>query len=213
MKTWRTIAAAAAAFALAATIGCNADSANDEKNSAPEPAAQDGGQSETGGTDAPADNPAQADEGGSGGGQGAGQGSEPSVNAGGGSDSGSGDQPVDLPMPIGPAEPQTDAPAGDGGNDADGSMSILPIIEPGTKVEKLPDASGAAEPAGPGLTPPDGNASSQGAGVNPDTTVEHRASIGGSDAVAGAGPSAPANYGDGREPAPVVKAKPAPGPK
>lgn len=208
MKTWRIIAASAAAFALAATIGCNADTANDENNSAPEPVVQDGGQSGTGEPNAPADNPAPAEEGGTGEGQGAGQGTEPSTDAGGGS--GPGDHPVDLPMPV---DPQTDAQApGDGGNDADGSMSILPIIEPVTEVEKTPSASGAAEPAGPGLTPPDGNASSQGAGVDPNTPVEHRASMGGSDSVAGTGPSAPADYNDGREPAPVVQAMPVPRP-
>jgi len=63
MKTWRIITAAATAFALAATIGCNADNSKDQNNNAPEPAVQDEGQAGAGGTNAPADNPSTEDEG------------------------------------------------------------------------------------------------------------------------------------------------------
>lgn len=202
MKIWRIIAAGTAAFALAAIIGCNADSANDENNNGREPALQDEGQSDAGGANAPANEPLPDDEGVAGDGPGA----EPSTDAGGsgGSDS-AGDQPVDLPMPV---DPQTDDPAqGEGGADGDGGVSILPVPEPDAKMEILP---AGPETSGSGSTAPDANFSTQGGG-DPNTAVEHRASIGGSDAVAGTGPSAPADFGDGREPAPVVKAMPAPG--
>lgn len=196
MKTWRIMAAAAASFVLAAIIGCNADTAKDDNNSMPEPAVQDGGQPGIGGSNAP------ADEAGAGGGQGA----EPSTDG----NSGPGDHQIDLPMPVDRADPQTDASApGESGIDGDGSMSIMPITEPAPTTETL---STGAEPAGSGLIPPGGNASSQGAGVDPDTPVEHRASIGGSDSATSSGPGVPPDYSDGREPASVVQAMPAPRP-
>lgn len=208
MKTWRTIAAAIAAFSLAAAIGCSADTGKDEDNHKPEPAVQDERQTGTEGTSAPANEGGSGE--GQGDGQGVGQGADPSTDAVGGS--GPGDHQIDLPMPVDPSEPQTDNRAGvESGNEEDGSMTILPIVEPTTEVEKIPGVGNALpEPVDPGMTPPDGNASNQGGGVDPNTTVEHRASIGGSDSAAGTGASAPADYGDGREPAPVTQAMPVP---
>lgn len=205
MKTWRIITAAATAFALAATIGCNADNSQDQNNSAPEPAVQEEGKPGTGGTNAPADNPLPEDEDGAVDGQGA----EPSTNAG----NGAGDQPVDLPAPVDPSEPQPDDPAaGESGDGGDGTMTILPIIEPAPKTENTPGAVRTLpEPTDPGQTAPDRNASNQGGGVDPDTPVSKRAAVNGSDSAAGTVPGAPADYGDGREPAPALKAMPATG--
>ena len=205
MKTWRIITAAATAFALAATIGCNADNSKDQNNNAPEPAVQDEGQAGAGGTNAPADNPSTEDEGISG----DGQGTEPSTGANGGA----GDQPVDLPTPVDPAEPQSDDPAaGESGDGGEGVMTILPIIEPAPNTENTPGAVRALpEPTDPGLTAPDGNASNPGGGVDPNTPVSKQAAVNGSDSAAGTVPGAPADYGDGREPAPVLKAMPATG--
>lgn len=170
MKTWRAIAAAIAAFSLAATIGCNADTAK-EDDYQPEPAVQDGGQQNGGDENALSDGPLPEDEAGAGGGQDA----EPSTDAGGNGSgdadgnagANAGDQPADLPMPTDPSESQANEPAtGEGGDD--GTVSIMPILEPAPEMEILP---AVPEPIDNGPIPSGGEDSGRAGGIDPNTPV------------------------------------------
>jgi hypothetical protein len=157
MTTWRAIAAAIAAFCLAATVGCNADTSN-EDNAGPEPAVQDGGQRNAD-EDAMLNDTQPGDEAGAGNGQ---------ANAGDGGDAegAPGDQPADLPMPI-DQQPLPDDPAADG-EDGDGTVSIMPVIEPAPETEILP---AVPEPVGDGPAPSGNGSSGEAGGVDPNTPV------------------------------------------
>lgn len=161
MKTWRTVSLAIAALSLATAIGCNADTAKDEDNR-PEPAVQDGGSQNNADEDALSNDPQSEDEAGAGNGQNA----EPSTDAGGSNAGNSGDQPADLPADQ-PEEPAMDGEAGD-----EGTVTILPAIEPDPEMEFQP---AVPEPVSDGPIRTEGGISDGAGSIDPNTPVSKNA--------------------------------------